>query len=201
MMRIEVRSDRVIIDGYVNAVARDSRVMKDRSTGQRFVEQIRPGAFKRALERNEVQLLLNHDENKHLGSTETNLTLYEDSIGLRAHAEVTDAEVIQKARDKKLRGWSFGFLERDVSEEDINNGLKRRFVEDLELKEVSIIDERKIPCYDGTSLELRAEGKEILKGEVVEVRATYVENNSQKKEPIDYTKYTSKIKELEERKR
>lgn len=201
MMRIEVRSDRVIIDGYVNAVARDSRVMKDRSTGQRFVEQIRPGAFKRALERNEVQLLLNHDENKPLGSTETNLTLYEDSIGLRAHAEVTDAEVIQKARDKKLRGWSFGFLERDVSEEDINNGLKRRFVEDLELKEVSIIDERKIPCYDGTSLELRAEGKEILKGEVVEVRATYVENNSQKKEPIDYTKYTSKIKELEERKR
>ena len=69
----------------------------------------------------------------------------------------------------------------------------------MELKEVSIIDERKIPCYEGTSLETRAEGKEVVKGEVVEVRATYVEC-SQKTEPIDYTKYKNKIKELEERK-
>ena len=199
-MRIEVRSDRIIIDGYVNAVGRDSRIMRDRSTGQRFVEQIRPGTFKRALERNEVKLLLNHNKARELGSTETNLILYEDSIGLRAHAEITDAEVIQKARNKKLRGWSFGFYERDASEEDMNNGMKRRFVEDMELVEVSIIDDSKIPCYEGTSLETRAEGKEVLKSEVVEVRATYVEEVPQKTEPIDYTKYTSKIKELEEKK-
>ena len=110
-MRVEIRSSKVIIDGYVNAVGRDSRPIRDRITGERFVEQIVPGAFKRALERNEVKLLLNHDENRVLGSTETNLTLYEDEIGLRAHAEVDDAEVVEKARLKKLRGWSFGFKE------------------------------------------------------------------------------------------
>lgn len=199
-MRIEIRNDSVIIEGYVNAVGRDSRVMKDRKTGERFVEQIRPGVFKRALEQNEVQLLLNHDETRNLGSTEGNLTLYEDSIGLRARAEITDAEVMEKAKCKKLRGWSFGFYERDASEEDAGNGLKRRFVEEMELKEVSIIDERKIPCYEGTSIEMRAEGKEIVKGEVVEVRATYVEDVSQLKEPLDYTKYKNMIKELEGKK-
>ena len=198
-MRIEIRSDSVVIEGYVNAVGRDSRVMKDRKTGKRFVEQIRPGAFKRALEQNEVQLLLNHDEARNLGSTETNLTLYEDSIGLKARAEITDAEVIEKAKKKKLRGWSFGFYERDASEEDAGNGLERRFVEEMELREVSIIDERKIPCYEGTSLEMRAEGKEIVKSEVVEVRDAYVDCISQKTEPVDYTKYEKRIRELEEK--
>lgn len=82
-MRIEIRSDSVVIDGYVNAVARDSRPMRDRVTGQRFVEQIVPGVFERALKRNDVDLLLNHDISRKLGSTKTNLTLYEDSIGLR----------------------------------------------------------------------------------------------------------------------
>ena len=103
-MRIELRNDKVTIDGYVNAVARDSIPLRDRVTGERFVEQIVPGAFKRALEHNEVKLLLNHDSNRQLGSTETNLTLYEDEIGLRAHAEIDDAEVIEKARKKKLHG-------------------------------------------------------------------------------------------------
>lgn len=198
-MRIEIRNDSVVIEGYVNAVGRDSRVMKDRITKKRFVEQIRPGVFRRALEQNEVQLLLNHDKERNLGSTETNLTLYEDSIGLKACAEITDAEVIEKAKNKKLRGWSFGFYEKDASEEDAGNELTRRYVEEMELIEVSIIDERKIPCYEGTSLEMRAEGKEVVKGEVVEVRATYVEELSQLKEPIDYTKYTNRIKELEEK--
>ena len=195
-MRIEIRSDSVIIDGYVNAVARDSRPMRDRTTGQRFVEQIVPGAFKRALERNDVDLLLNHDATRKLGSTKTNLTLYEDSIGLRAHAEITDPEVMQKARDKKLRGWSFGFYERDASEEDLPNGLKRRYIEEMELAEVSIIDERKIPCYAGTSIETRANGSEVMTTEPLETRAIYVEAKTPK-ETIDYSKYQNKIKELE----
>lgn len=198
-MRIELRNDKVVIDGYVNAVARDSRPIRDRTTGERFVEQIVPGVFKRALECNEVLLLLNHDENRQLGSTETNLTLYEDEIGLRAHAEVTDAEVIEKARMKKLRGWSFGFKERGASEETMPSGMKRRFVEDMELVEVSIIDERKMPCYRGTSIEARAEGNEIITSDVVETRANYVEEKKES-EVIDYSRYKNRIKELEERK-
>ena len=196
-MRIEVRNDSVLIDGYVNAVGRDSRPMRDKS-GQRYVEQIVPGVFKRALRKNEVKILLNHDENRVLGSTETNLTLQEDAIGLRATAEITDAEVIQKAKEGKLRGWSFGFYEKDASEEDMANGLKRRFVEEMVLDEVSIIDERKIPCYEGTSIETRAEGKDVIRADVLETRADVVVE--QKEQPAcDLSSYKKRIKYLEER--
>ncbi len=195
-MRIEIRSDSVFIDGYVNAVARDSRPMRDRKTGERFVEQIVPGAFERALRRNEVDLLLDHDAGRVLGSTKSNLQLFEDNIGLRAQAEITDPEVTQKARDKKLRGWSFGFLERDASEEELPNGLKRRYVEDLVLKEVSIIDEKKLPCYEGTSIETRAAGEETLMPEPLMVRADYVEVETPNKQ-ADLSKYQNRIKELE----
>mgnify|MGYP000178834570 FL=1 len=195
-MRVEIRSDSVTIDGYVNAVARDSRPMKDRKTGKRFVEQIVPGAFERALKHNEVQLLLNHDENRNLGSTESNLTLCEDSIGLRAHAVITDAEVIEKARKKQLRGWSFGFHELDASEEEISKGMQRRYVEELELLEVSLIDQRKQPCYQGTSIETRAEDGSVLIPEVLETRAEYVDIIEKKKSPVDYSGYKNRLKEL-----
>lgn len=199
-MRVEIRSDSVIIEGYVNAVARDSRPMRDKKTGKRFVEQITPGVFERAIKRNDVDLLLNHDPLRVLGSTKTNLTLYEDNIGLRARAEITDAEVIQKAREKKLRGWSFGFYERDASEEDLPNGLQRRYIEEMELEEVSIIDEKKLPCYAGTSIETRAAGEEVLTPEPLEVRADYVEVEAPK-ETIDLSKYQNRITELEKEKR
>lgn len=195
-MRIEIRADSVLIEGYVNAVARDSRPMRDRKTGKRFVEQIVPGVFERAVKRNDVDLLLDHDTTRVLGSTKTNLTLYEDNIGLRAKAEITDSEVIQKAREKKLRGWSFGFLERDASEEELPNGLKRRYVEDMILKEVSIVDERKLPIYEGTSIETRAAGEEVLTPEPLELRAEYVEIKTPGK-PADLSKYQNRIKELE----
>lgn len=107
-MRIELRSDSVAIEGYVNAVARDSRPMRDRKTGKRFVEQIVPGVFERALRHNEVQLLLNHDKTRNLGSTSTNLELYEDSIGLHARAEVTDPEVIEKPGRRSLEAGPSG---------------------------------------------------------------------------------------------
>ena len=195
-MRIEIRADSVLIEGYVNAVARDSRPMRDRKTGKRFVEQIVPGVFERALRHNEVQLYLNHDRSRVLGSTSTNLELHEDSIGLHARAEVTDPEVIDKARKKKLRGWSFGFRERDASTEAITDVMERRYVEDMELIEVSIVDERKLPCYEGTSLEVRAEGETVLTPEPLEVRADYVEVDTPKP-PTDMSKYHNRIKELE----
>ena len=194
-MRIELRADSVLIEGYVNAVARDSRPMRDKKTGQRFVEQVVPGVFKRALERNEVDLLLDHDENRKLGSTQTNLSLCEDAIGLKARAEITDPEVIQKARDKKLRGWSFGFYEQDASEEELSSGMKRRYIEDMRLVEVSLIDEKKMPCYAGTSVETRAEGTELLTPEPLEVRAEYAQVETPK-ETVDYSKYRERIKNL-----
>ncbi|CDB24559.1 phage capsid and scaffold [Clostridium sp. CAG:557] len=40
-MRIEIRNDSVLLDGYVNAIARDSRPMLDEN-GEKFVEEDEP---------------------------------------------------------------------------------------------------------------------------------------------------------------
>ncbi|MCQ4882747.1 MULTISPECIES: HK97 family phage prohead protease [Blautia] len=187
-----MREQSVTIDGYVNAVARDSRPIRDRS-GEQFIEQIVPGAFERAISRaDEIKILLNHDYSRELGSTKTNLQLFEDNIGLRAIAEITDAEVIEKAKKGELRGWSFGFIERAAKEEDTDSGLKRRFVEDMDLKEVSIIDNRKIPCYASTSIEMRADGNEVLEVRTLETKVI----SSEQKEKVDYSKYEATIRRL-----
>ena len=67
-MDIIIRSDSVEITGYVNAVERDSQPLRDRF-GQ-FIERIRKGAFKRAIQKNsDIHVLLNHDWSRDLGST------------------------------------------------------------------------------------------------------------------------------------
>lgn len=50
-MRVEIRSDHVIIEGYINAVERDSRPMP--SPKGKFVEQVRSGVWKNAISKND----------------------------------------------------------------------------------------------------------------------------------------------------
>lgn len=159
-MKIKIRSDSVEISGYVNAVERLSKPLWSR-IGE-FVERICAGAFKKALSRaNDVHILLNHDWTRDLGSIKKgNLELEEDSIGLHARATITDPEVVEKARAGKLRGWSFGFNDREV-ENGIEDGRLLRKVRDLDLREVSILDDRKTPAYAGTLITARSvDGKE-----------------------------------------
>ena len=157
-MRIEIREDSVMIDGYVNAVERDSKVLHN-AKGP-FVERIKAGAFQRSLDRAErtgynVKVLLNHDYSKELTSTRDATTkIYEDNIGLRCKCEIRDADVIKKAREGKLTGLSFGFLPIKDSW-NTENEMSHRELRELELKEVSILDDRKIPAYSGTSIETR----------------------------------------------
>ena len=155
-MNILIRSDHVEISGYVNAVERPSKVLHDRSGD--FIETMKEGAFKKALARNDnVRVLLNHDRKRDLGGTKDgNLELEEDNIGLKARATITDPEVVKKARAGELVGWSFGFSDRDVIN-SIRDGMPHRAVKDLDLAEVSILDKRKSPAYEGTLITARAE--------------------------------------------
>ena len=159
-MKVRVREDSVEIEGYVNAVERNSKPLMSR-VGQ-FIERICKGAFKKALRRNDdVHILLNHDWNRDLGSTRKgNLELEEDNIGLKARATITDPEIIEKARNGELVGWSFGFTDREV-ENTIERGIPTRAVKDLNLAEVSILDRSKEPAYDGTLIMARAEDGEL----------------------------------------
>ena len=101
-MRIELRSDSVVFDGYVNVTQRESRILP--SPKGQFVEEIMPRTFERALQKNDsVELLFNHDKNRKLGSTKQgNLELREDNVGLRAIATITDEIVMDKARKGEL---------------------------------------------------------------------------------------------------
>lgn len=159
-MKISIRADSVEIEGYVNAIERNSKPLMSRM-GQ-FIERICKGAFKKALKRNDdVKILLNHDPSRELGSTKQgNLELEEDNIGLKARAIITDKEVVDKARSGDLVGWSFGFTDREV-ENTIERGMPLRAVKDLNLEEVSILDRTKTPAYDGTLIMARDNDGEL----------------------------------------
>lgn len=160
-MQIEIRVDHAIVKGYVNAIERDSRELYD-SEGT-FVEQVRAGTFGRAIESNSnIFGLLNHVKNKILGETGKNLKLKEDNIGLYAEIRVTDQEVIQKARENKLKGWSFGFIPKKQSWGKTDTGVRRRYLEEIELREVSILDDTRTPAYFGTSIETRDDKNEYV---------------------------------------
>lgn len=159
-MEIRIKDDSVEIEGYVNAVERLSKPLHSR-TGE-FVERIRKGAFQRALQRNDnVRLLYNHNWLRDLGGTKDgNVELSEDNIGLRIRATVKDAETVENARRGNLVGFSFGFEDRDVDEHS-ENGMRTRDVKDMDLYEISILDRKKTPAYDGTLINVRdAEGQQ-----------------------------------------
>lgn len=157
-MRVEVRADKSVhIHGYVNVVGRDSRVLRDKSGP--YIEQVAPGAFARALkEGGAVELRFNH--RRSLGATGDNLELREDDVGLLADAVITDEEVAGKAERRELRGWSFGFVKKKDTWKTDGDGTRRRTLEDLELREVSILD--KTPAYIATSIETREEGEVLV---------------------------------------
>ena len=207
-MKIRDLGDSVEISGYVNAVERNSRPLG--SELGKFVERISKGAFTHALSRNDdVKILLNHDATRVLGGEKQgNLELSEDNIGLKAKATITDPEVIQKARSGRLRGWSFGFYDRDV-EVTTEHDMPVRIVHDLNLEEVSILDDTRTPAYDGTLIEARSDGnsKMIFRvGEPVTSGAPNegkpqeelkdVKPQTEEKEVIDYSKYKAIIDEM-----
>lgn len=209
-MEIRIRADSVEIDGYVNAVERDSKTLWSRMG--RFIERICKGAFFNALKRNDnVRILLNHDASRDLGGTKDgNLELTEDNIGLRARAVITDKDVIDKARKGELVGWSFGFYDRDVEVGQSETGIPLRKVRDLDLQEVSILDKSRTPAYDGTLVMVRAdEQQDIMIGdafmddiqireieEQTEAPAEEVQIQAEPVEQINYSEWETLIADM-----
>ena len=192
-MIVRVQGDNVHIEGYVNAVERLSKRLTDRF-GE-FMERIKAGAFGRAIKRNpNIRILLNHDWDRDLGGTDSNLKLEEDNIGLRAVVDITDPKVAEDARKGNLVGWSFGFTDRDNgvyrTEEE---GLPVRNVKDLDLYEVSLLNREAIPAYDGTLVTVRAiDGEQMHishltedKPQVEEIRAEVKEEEKPAEEKVE----------------
>lgn len=189
MIKIEIRAkDTVEISGYVNAVERDSRVLPPEMSGggikTPFVERVRAGAFKRAINKSsDTEICLNHS--KHLGArSEGNLEVYEDSVGLFARATIKDEEVVKAAQERKFTGWSFAFCNPVDSVEKINDNLSRRELRDFDLVEVSILTVT--PAYIGTSvLEARSEKASVKECRSFEDEAEYGKEPEQPEEEKD----------------
>lgn len=189
-MEIIIRNDTVEISGYVNAVERDSKPLWDRFG--KFIERIRKGAFARAIKENgDIHVMLNHERD--LGSTaKGNLELSEDSIGLKARAIIDDKEVIEDAKAGRLVGWSFGFSDIDVEEGEYN-GVRQRIVNDLDLREVSILNDKKSPAYEGTLINARAEEKPVFIGDFLEMEINIRDEQEVK---FDNSKYFEMLEEI-----
>lgn len=210
-MNIRVTDNKISIDGYVNAVERLSHQLSDRLGT--FVERVKAGAFKKALGRaDDVRLLINHDWERDMGGIKDgNLELSEDAIGLRAHAEITDPKTVEGVKSGKIRfrGWSFGFTDRDV-ERGEENGMTVRNVKDLNLYEVSLVDQSRAPAYDGTLIAVRSaddservniagvtEDEMKIRDEQEQPTATNDNNHADEKNgEVDYTEYHKIIEEM-----
>lgn len=164
---IECRDDGTYkIGGYVNATERESELLYSPKRGKWFKEVVKQGAFTRSLNSGkEIPLLLEHDETRRLADNVAGtLTLKEDQIGLRFDAEIRDKEVYEKVKSKQINNCSFGFRPIDQEFEGINEVREKRYLKDLELLEVSLVEN---PAYAGSLVEVRNmnEQMELLKAE------------------------------------
>lgn len=205
-MKINIREDSIEVEGYVNAVERNSKTLRDRF-GE-FIERICKGTFAKAIDRNDdIRILLNHDRD--IGGTKDgNLELHEDAIGLYARAVIYDPEVIEDGKNGDLVGWSFGFMDRpDGVTRAFENGMPIRIVNDIDLEEVSILNRKRSPAYEGTLVTVRAEdstmrmlGEDMIEESEImsETRDTepMQEHAPEADKTIDYTEYESMIKEM-----
>ena len=159
-MEIRAENGKIHIEGYVNVVEKPSKIIKEH--GKSFREVVKPNVFKRALDKNSdnVHFLLNHDSNKVLGSiNDGNVSLREDSMGLKIIADIDDNEEIRQAmEDGTLNGFSYGFVALDDSYREYD-GIQLRELNEIELIEVSLLA-GKTPAYDGTII-LNAETRSI----------------------------------------
>jgi HK97 family phage prohead protease len=194
-LKVEIRADGLHISGYVNVPGRESRpVITSRG---KVVETIEQRAFQRAIEKaDNIPMTLDHDSNRVLAKTnDKTLVLYEDEIGLRAEAIITDEEVINGAKQGKLKGWSFGMKKIVDSIEERSNNLPLRHVKDFILDHITLVMNKR-PVYSSTSIELRADEDEEMEVRAAESQVTTVDLSEKVKEKVDLSGYQNRINKL-----
>lgn len=199
-MKVEIREDSVQISGYVNAIERYSKPIRENLRGKirTFIERIKAGVFKTALKRNDdVKVLLNHNHDRVLATTKDgSAKLEEDNIGLRAEVTITDKEVVDKARNNQLTGWSFGFY-ANSDELGTEGNNETRTITDLDLIEVSILDDTRTPAYYGTSIEARSEDAKVLEYRDME-EGEEMEKEKEVQEEVETEKEVEETENVEE---
>ena len=153
----EIRTDEagVHVSGYAAVFSQSADI------GGYFTEIIEPGTFTRAITRDDVPFLIEHDglplaRNRVPGPIGL-LTLTEDDHGLRVDAllDASDPDVMRivpKMRSGILSKMSFGFsATKQQWDETVDPPVRR--VQEVVLYDVSVVT---TPAYDGTDIALRS---------------------------------------------
>ncbi|WP_220388964.1 phage major capsid protein [Bacillus nitratireducens] len=169
----------LFVSGYVNKTGTWSQVL-GRNT--KFIEQIRSGAFKRALERAEnIDFLYEHDNKKILANTQSGkLVLREDDKGLYMEATISKTtwgqDAFELIKDGIIQKMSFGFRTLKDKVTKGTNGIYERVVHELELTEISAV---RFPAYVQSSIQARSMEivEEInIEGDISEMNITELKN-------------------------
>jgi len=192
-MKVEIRADGLHIAGYVNIPGRESRpVITPRG---KVIEVIEQRAFQRAIEKaDNIDLKLDHE--RVIASTSGGtLAAYEDAVGLRAEAIVSDAEVVKGAKEGKLKGWSFDMRKVKDDVEQRADKLPLRRIREFDMSEITLAMNKQ-PVYSSMSIELRADDSEEVEQRAETVEVIVKDMTEPPKENIDYSKYENTIKNL-----
>lgn len=197
MKRMEFRIKDVQLDhsedrkigGYVNVTERESETLYSQQRGKWFKEVMKKGVFERALAKNQsIPCLLEHNWDRELAHTSKGtLELREDNIGLRFDAIITDDEVYEQIRSGAINSCSFGFTVEEQDFEDINSRFEKRYVHEINLKEISLV---KNPAYVGSLVESRnlemalREDEEMNKAEEVVETVEVIEETTEVVEEV-----------------
>lgn len=166
MVNLEIRSANIEerkIEGYAAIFNDEYQLISDR-WGEKFYERVMPGAFTRTLKKrsDDIFMLINHDWNKVVGRSGSNLNLFEDEKGLRFELTVpntTDGnDLLENVKNSLIRGCSFGFkIEDQVTRWDDDWNFYRD-IKEVELFEVTATP---IPAYGDTEISARSQNNDM----------------------------------------
>jgi HK97 family phage prohead protease len=130
---------------------------EEANIGGWFREVIAPGAFRKAIGRDDVVFVINHDGLPLARTRSGTLRLTEDDHGLKMETELDPEDpdvksIVPKMKRGDLDKMSFAFVPT-VQEWDESGDIPLRTIREVELYDVSIVT---TPAYGGTDIGLRA---------------------------------------------
>ena len=166
-MRVEGEEQRKIV-GYAAVFNRKSKDLGG------FVEIIRPGAFRKAIEGADIKALFNHDPNYVLGRTTSGtLTLEENQKGLRFEITPPETQIIRdlvlapiERGDVSGCSFSFGLAKNGDKWSEQGETYLREVIETSVIGDVGPVTS---PAYPATSVNLRST-KEVYDSHVSALR-------------------------------
>lgn len=161
-VNLEIRSantEERKIEGYAAVFDENYTLIRDK-WGEKYYERIVKGAFAETLKEkaDDIFMLINHDWNKVVGRSNSNLILEEDEKGLRFELTVpntTDGnDLLENVKNKLIQGCSFGFnIKDDITRWDE----KWNFYRDITKVELFEITATPIPAYADTEINARSQ--------------------------------------------